>query len=230
MSVYARALRQLLYVESAGGRTDRALAPPALCERCGCWLSRYREEEETRCSTCRAADSPRLSAEERERRVMLFLAGRGVAVTPDPVFRCPSCGGIKLATSARCARCRYRAPHPKKPQLGDALRGGPCPICGGRKNPKSRLCSACRYADQRLLFAGNPAITCPDCGGPKSRKAVRCRRCRNRHDYGTVYVNGRPAHLVCPECGGPKRFRQAERCRDCARCARGRRLYALASN
>ena len=214
---------------------SRTLAPPARCERCGCQLSRYRGEDETLCWACRCGGAGNLltaaemSAEERERRVALLIAGHPLPVALDPVFRCPECGGIKLATSARCSRCRYRAEHPRKLTSDEALKGGPCPACGGRKNPKSRLCRACRYADQRLLFAGNPATTCPDCGGPKTRNARRCRKCRNRHEFGTVYRGGRPIHLTCPECGGPKKHKQARRCQECARRARLRKQASLQS-
>jgi hypothetical protein len=207
------------YVERVGRGERRPLAPAACCEQCDCRLSRYRAQDEERCWACaHAAVVEELSQEERELRVTLLVQGRPLPITPDPAYRCPRCGGIKLAGSARCAGCRYRADHPKKPRAGEALKGGPCPACGGEKTPRSHLCRACHYADQRLLFANNPAITCPDCGGTKVRKATRCRKCRNRHDYGTVYDGARPRNL-CPDCGGPKKLRRARRCRDCARRA-----------
>ena len=142
-----------------------------------------------------------------------------------PDYICPVCGGLKSAGASRCARCRYAAPHPRKP-IEQSLKSGPCPVCGGKKSPKSRLCRLCSIADQRLLFEGNPAITCPDCGGPKVRKATRCRRCRNRRDYGTLYVHGRPLALTCPDCGGPKKLKRASRCRACATRYRRRKERA----
>jgi hypothetical protein len=67
---------------------SRTLAPPpARCERCGCQLSRYREENETLCWPCRCGGADNLltaaevSAEERERRVALLIAGHSVAQT-----------------------------------------------------------------------------------------------------------------------------------------------------
>src|SRR5262245_49520721 len=83
----------LVYADHVGGRTKRALAPRARCERCGCWLSRYREEEETRCWACRHLGSTEISAQERERRVGLFNAGVQVSARPDPAHICPLCGG-----------------------------------------------------------------------------------------------------------------------------------------
>jgi hypothetical protein len=177
------------YVERVGRGERRPLAPAACCERCGCRLSRYRAQEETHCWACAHAE---VSEAERELRVTLLAQGRPLPITPDPAYRCPQCGGIKLAGSARCAGCRYQAVHPKKPRAGEALKGGPCPACGGEKTPRSRLCRACHYADQRLLFSNNPATTCPDCGGKKVRKATRCRKCRNRPNDGAVYNGERP--------------------------------------
>jgi hypothetical protein len=168
-------------------------------------------------------DSPAatLSALERERRLALFVAGRGFRVVTDGEFICPECGDLKGQHSQRCGRCHYRAPHPKKIAATE-LKSGPCPVCGGRKNPKARLCRVCWALDQRLLFAENPAITCPDCGGPKVRKAERCRRCRNRMLYGTVYEGGRPVSSICSDCGGTKKLGRARRCRACAvRCRTG---------
>jgi len=133
------------------------------------------------CWACLSEEPGQLLPAERQRRVALFLEGRSLPHAVDPEFICPDCGGLKSAGASRCARCRYAAPHPRKP-IEQALKSGPCPVCGGKKSPKSRLCRLCSIADQRLLFEGNPAITCPDCGGPKVRKATRCRRCRNRRD------------------------------------------------
>jgi ribosomal protein L40E len=214
-----------IVVERPGAARKSVTAPPGTCEGCGCDLSRYRAADETNCWACLNHKPAPLLPAERERRVAAFLAGRSVPHRVDHDFVCRECGGLKSAGARRCARCRYKAPHPKKP-TNQSLKGGPCPVCGGKKTPKARLCRLCSFADQRLLFARNPAVTCPDCGGPKVRKAKRCRRCRNRHDYGTIYVNGRPLELTCPDCGGPKKLKRASRCRACATRNRWRKGYA----
>ena len=184
------------------------------CGVCGCRLSRYRSPEEGCCWACEHPDEPG-SQLEREDRMVLFLAGRGLRVIPAAVFVCPTCGELKSEGARRCGRCHFNAPHPKKVAPYE-LKSGPCPMCGGRKSAKARLCRTCWAVDQRLLFAGNPALTCPDCGGPKVRKAERCRRCRENRLFGTVYLNGRPLSSICPDCGGPKKLKRAKRCRTCA--------------
>lgn len=197
------------------GRVGQPAQPASSerCEGCGCGLSKYRVEGETGCWACL---HPEVPVSERERRLVLLAAGRLPPITPQAQFICPECRGVKSAGAARCARCRFTAPHPKKPPLSRSLKAGPCPVCGGAKNPKARLCRTCWALDQRLLFAGNPAITCPDCGGPRVRKAERCRKCSDRFKYGTVYVGDRPLSLICPDCGGPKKLKRALRCRSCA--------------
>lgn len=206
---------QQIVVERPGTARKSATAPPGTCDGCGCDLSRYRAAGETNCWACLNHKPAPLLPAERERHVAVFLSGRSVPHRVDHDFVCRECGGLKSEGARRCARCRYKAPHPKK-AANQSLKGGPCPVCGGKKTPKARLCRLCSFADQRLLFARNPAVTCPDCGEPKVRKAKRCRRCRNRLDYGTIYVNGRPLELTCPDCGGPKKLKRASRCRACA--------------
>jgi hypothetical protein len=188
------------------------------CESCGCELSRYRLDGDTACWSCRHGGP---SIEEREHRILLLSSGTQPAIIPRAEFICPECRGIKSEGARCCARCRFSAPHPKKPPLGVLPKTGPCPVCGGAKSAKARLCRDCWVLDQRLLFAGNPAVTCPDCGGPKVRKALRCRRCREQVAFGTVYVGGRPVGLTCPDCGGAKKLKRAMRCRDCALLYRG---------
>jgi predicted RNA-binding Zn-ribbon protein involved in translation (DUF1610 family) len=214
-----RAPIETVYVERAGPSHRPVTQPPARCARCACPLSRYRDPDASLCAPCAASTAATV---DRELRVALLAAGRALTVEPDPAFLCPLCGDLKSATARRCARCRYRAAHPRKPPNGASLKAGPCPVCGGRKTPRSRYCRACHYADQRLLFTGNPAITCSGCGGPKVRKARSCRACRHRSDHGTVYRHGRPVHLVCPDCGGPKKLGRAARCRPCAARFRSR--------
>ena len=188
--------------------------------------SRYRAEGERRCWSCLHRVEPgALPVAAREKRLARFLAGQGLPLIAADEFICAECGELKGRHSRRCARCHYGAPHPKKVAPTE-LKSGPCPVCGGRKNPKARLCRSCWTLDQRLLFAGNPAITCSDCGGPKVRKAQLCRKCSDRRLYGTVYEGGRALRSICPDCGGTKKLGRARRCRACAvrrRTGSGRR-------
>jgi len=172
-----------ILVERPGAARKRATAPPGTCDGCGCDLSRYRAVGETNCWACLNHKPAPLLPAERERHVAAFLSGRSVPHRVDHDFVCRECGGLKSEGARRCARCRYKAPHPKK-AANQSLKGGPCPVCGGKKTPKARLCRLCSFADQRLLFARNPAVTCPDCGGPKKlKRASRCRACATRYRW-----------------------------------------------
>ena len=208
-------------MKSLNSHGDDAWAPAAAaaavgkCGRCGCRLSRYRAPEEECCWACAHPHDSDSRLSESEDRIALFLSGRSLHVIPAAVFVCPTCGDLKSEGARRCARCHFTAPHPKKVASGE-LKSGPCPICGERKNANARLCRTCWAVDQRLLFAGNPALTCPDCGGPKVRKAEFCRKCHDHRLFGTVYLNGRPLSSICPDCGGPKKLKRAKRCRVCA--------------
>ena len=218
----------LIPVERIGRVGSARTVPPRACERCGCRLSIYRSENDGCCWSCLYRDEPEhVTPSERERRLTLLLAGQRLRVVPAGEFVCPDCGDVKSKSSRRCGRCHYVAPHPKKVSA-DVLKSGPCPVCGGRKSPKARLCRSCWAIDQRLLFAGNPAVTCPECGGSKVRKAERCRQCRDQAVYGTVYRNGRPVSGICPDCGGPKKLARARRCRACAVRQRSSRTEKLA--
>jgi hypothetical protein len=204
----------VLTVARPGVGPPRADTPtPAGCENCGCELSKYRADAETSCWSCRHGGP---SIDERERRILQLSLGTQPVIVPRAEFICPECRGVKSEGAKCCARCRFSAPHPKKPPLGVLLKTGPCPVCGGAKSAKARICRDCWILDQRLLFAGNPAVTCPDCGGPKVRKAARCRKCRDRIAFGTIYVGERPFGLICPDCGGVKKLKRAMRCRTCA--------------
>ena len=111
----------------------------------------------------------------------------------------------------------------------DERYGHLCPRCAGPKAVQAGECWSC-WQERRRGESDWTRRTCPDCGGPKVRKAKRCRRCRNRHDYGTIYLNGRPVELTCPDCGGPKKLKRASRCRACAtryRWRKGRASEAL---
>src|SRR5207253_2024255 len=119
-------------VERPGARPERPIAPPGRCDGCGCDLSRYRAPSELNCWACLSEEPGQLLPAERQRRVALFLEGRSSPHSVHLDYICRVCGGLKSAGASRCARCRYAAPHPRKP-IEQALKSGPCPVCGGKK-------------------------------------------------------------------------------------------------
>ena len=119
----------------------------------------------------------------------------------------------RVRGGARAAATRLRT---RRRQRTSRSRAARVPFAEGRRPRRLASAGCARSPTSACSSRATPPVTCPDCGGPKVRKAKRCRRCRNRHDYGTIYVNGRPLELTCPDCGGPKKLKRASRCRACA--------------